>query len=80
MSHAQCVAIAQRADAYSQTQANYHRALVWAAVMTTLSHLDPDFASAFAIEAVNEPIMDANQTPNYGSCKRQNSVPRSIRS
>jgi len=37
--------------------------------MTGLSHLHPDFSSVFAIEAVNEPIMDANQTPGYGDCK-----------
>ncbi|KLO13684.1 glycoside hydrolase [Schizopora paradoxa] len=48
------------------TDANYHRALIWAAVMTALSHLDPDFGSVFAIEAVNEVIMDASQTPGYG--------------
>ncbi|EIN06302.1 glycoside hydrolase family 5 protein [Punctularia strigosozonata HHB-11173 SS5] len=48
------------------TDYNYHRALVWTAVMTSLSHLDPDFANVFSIEAVNEPIMDAAQTPGYG--------------
>jgi len=48
------------------TEENYHRALVWTAVMASLSHLDPDFGSVFAIEAVNEPIMDATQTPGYG--------------
>ena len=37
--------------------------------MTSLSHLDPSFASVFAIEAVNEPIMDATKTPNYGDCE-----------
>jgi hypothetical protein len=37
--------------------------------MTALSHLDPAFGSATAIEAVNEPIMDATQTPGYGDCK-----------
>lgn len=37
--------------------------------MTALSHLDPSFGSVFAIEAVNEPIMDATQTPGYGDCK-----------
>lgn len=37
--------------------------------MTSLSHLDPNFASVFAIEAVNEPIMDADQTPGYGTCR-----------
>lgn len=36
-----------------QTPYNYHRALVWTAVMTSLAHLDPDFGSVFAIEAVN---------------------------
>ena len=36
-----------------QTDYNYHRALVWTAVMTTLSHLDSNFGSVFAIEAVN---------------------------
>ena len=51
-----------------QTPYNYHRALVWTAVMTALSHLDPNFGSVFAIEAVNEPIMDAAQTPDYGTC------------
>jgi glucan endo-1,6-beta-glucosidase len=53
---------------YIQTPYNYHRALVWTAVMTTLSHLDSNFGSVFAIEAVNEPIMDASKTPNYGTC------------
>ncbi|KDQ61913.1 glycoside hydrolase family 5 protein [Jaapia argillacea MUCL 33604] len=54
-------------DVEFYTQYNYHRALIWAAVMTSLSHLDPAFSSVFAIEAVNEPIMDAAQTPNYGT-------------
>ncbi|KAL6297832.1 glycoside hydrolase family 5 protein [Sparassis latifolia] len=49
------------------TEYNYHRALVWTAVMTTLSHLDPNFGSVLAIEAVNEPIMDASETPGYGT-------------
>ncbi len=53
----------------SQTDFNYLRALSWTAVMTALSHVDPDFASVVAIEAVNEPIMDANLTPGYGRCK-----------
>jgi len=34
--------------------------------MTALSHLDPNFATVAAIEAMNEPIMDANQTPGLG--------------
>ena len=37
--------------------------------MTGITHLDPDFGSVFAIEAVNEPIMNADQTPGYGNCK-----------
>ncbi|KAI6118424.1 glycoside hydrolase family 5 protein [Pisolithus sp. B1] len=53
-------------DVQFYTPHNYHRALVWTAVMTTLSHLDPQFSSVFAIEAVNEPIRDASQTPGYG--------------
>ncbi|KZT39279.1 family 5 hypothetical beta glucosidase from glycoside dehydrogenase [Sistotremastrum suecicum HHB10207 ss-3] len=48
------------------TSWNYDRALAWTAVMTTLAHLDPDFASVVSIQAANEPIMDANQTPGYG--------------
>jgi hypothetical protein len=51
-----------------QTTYNYGRALVWTAVMTTLSHLDPYFSNVFSIEAANEPITDATQTPGYGTC------------
>lgn len=36
--------------------------------MTALSHLDPDFGSVAAIEAMNEPIMNADQTPGLGGC------------
>ncbi|KAG2062610.1 hypothetical protein BDR04DRAFT_1167951, partial [Suillus decipiens] len=48
---------------------NYHHAvvLVWTAVMIALSHLDPHFGSVFAIEAINEPIMNVTLTPNYGT-------------
>ncbi len=53
----------------SQTDYNYRRALSWTALMTALSHLDPDFSSVVAIQAVNEPIMDATQTPGYGNFK-----------
>jgi len=49
------------------TPYNYHRALVWAAVMTTFSHLLPEFSIVAGIEAVNEPTMDANKTPGYGT-------------
>ncbi|KAI6117179.1 glycoside hydrolase family 5 protein [Pisolithus croceorrhizus] len=57
-------------DVQFYTPHNYHRALVWTAVMTTLSHLDPQFSSVFAIEAVNEPIRDASQTPGYGDFQK----------
>ncbi|KAI0332704.1 glycoside hydrolase family 5 protein [Cubamyces sp. BRFM 1775] len=57
-------------DVEFYTEYNYHRALVWTAVMTALSHLDPSFSSVFAIEAVNEPIMDATQTPGYGDFQK----------
>lgn len=36
--------------------------------MTTLTHLDPNFSSVFSIEAVNEEMMNANDTPGYGDC------------
>ncbi|ESK83001.1 glycoside hydrolase family 5 protein [Moniliophthora roreri MCA 2997] len=48
------------------TPENYHRALVWTAVMTTLSHIDPVFGSVFAIQAVNNPLVNATLTPGYG--------------
>lgn len=62
----------------TQTDYNYHRALIWSAVMTSLAHIDPDFGAAFAIEAVNEPIMDATQTPGYGDCMLPSSSKRDI--
>ncbi|KAI0954709.1 hypothetical protein AcW1_006510 [Taiwanofungus camphoratus] len=52
------------------TDYNYQRALVWTAVMTSLAHLDPSFASVFAIEAINEPIMNAAETPGYGTFQK----------
>ncbi|KAF8887331.1 glycoside hydrolase family 5 protein [Infundibulicybe gibba] len=57
-------------DVQFYTPYNYHRALMWTAVMTTMSHLDPDFSTVAAIEAVNEPIMDATQTPGYGDFQK----------
>ena len=36
--------------------------------MTALSHLDPNFGSVAALEAINEPTMDANKTPDFGEC------------
>ncbi|KAF8695642.1 Cellulase (glycosyl hydrolase family 5), partial [Rhizoctonia solani] len=58
-------------DVQFYTEKNYKRALIWAGVMTALSHIDPDFSSVFAIEAINEPIMDANQTPGYGDYQKR---------
>ncbi|KAM5534496.1 hypothetical protein V8D89_011828 [Ganoderma adspersum] len=58
------------ANAQFYTPYNYQRALVWTAVMTGLSHLDPNFSSVFSIEAVNEPMMDANDTPGYGDFQK----------
>ncbi|KAG5653998.1 hypothetical protein H0H81_008580 [Sphagnurus paluster] len=52
------------------TQYNYHRALMWTAVMTALSHVDPAFSNVVSIEAVNEPAMDANQTPGHGDFQK----------
>ncbi|KAL0564292.1 hypothetical protein V5O48_017760 [Marasmius crinis-equi] len=57
-------------DVQFYTDKNYQRALTWTAVMTTLSHIDSEFSTVFAIEAVNEPIMDANQTPGYGEFQK----------
>ena len=37
--------------------------------MTFMSHLHPQFDSVFSIEAVNEPISNATQTPGLGDCK-----------
>ncbi|KAF7317835.1 Glycoside hydrolase family 5 protein [Mycena kentingensis (nom. inval.)] len=70
----------------TDTPHNYHRALVWTSVMTTLVHLDPSFTNAVAIQAAsfssylssprlhtpqaNEPIMDASQTPGYGDFQK----------
>jgi hypothetical protein len=39
--------------------------------MTALTHIDPDFSTVFAIEAINEPIQDATKTPGYGDCELQ---------
>ena len=36
--------------------------------MTALSHVDPNFSSVVALEAINEPMMDANDTPDLGKC------------
>lgn len=36
--------------------------------MTYFSHVDPKFGSVFSIEAINEPLMDATRTPNFGQC------------
>ncbi|KAJ7780285.1 glycoside hydrolase family 5 protein [Mycena maculata] len=57
-------------DVEFYTSYNYHRALIWTSVMTVLSHVDPAFANAVAIEAVNEEEMNATDTPNYGEFQK----------
>lgn len=57
-------------DVEFYTPHNYHRALIWTAIMTALSHIDPAFSSVAAIEAINEPIMDVTQTPGYGDFQK----------
>jgi len=57
-------------DVQFYTPKNYHRALIWTAVMTFFSHVDPDFESAFSIEAINEPLMNANLTPGLGQFQK----------
>lgn len=58
-------------DVEFYTDYNYHRALIWTAVMTALSHLDPAFKAVAAIQAVNEPIMNATLTPGYGEFQKK---------
>ncbi|KAG8738817.1 hypothetical protein FRC11_001122, partial [Ceratobasidium sp. 423] len=58
-------------DVQFYTEKNYRRALIWAGVMTILSHVDPDFSTVLSIEAINEPIMDANKTPGYGDYQKR---------
>ncbi|CAE6448081.1 unnamed protein product, partial [Rhizoctonia solani] len=50
---------------------NYRRALIWGGVMTALTHIDPDFSTVFAIQAVNQPLMDAQKTEGYGDYQKQ---------
>ncbi|KEP48133.1 glycoside hydrolase family 5 protein [Rhizoctonia solani 123E] len=58
-------------DVQFYTEKNYRRALIWAGVMTALTHIDPDFSTVFAVQAVNQPIMDANKTPGYGDYQKR---------
>ncbi|CAE6350407.1 unnamed protein product [Rhizoctonia solani] len=58
-------------DVHFYTEKNYERALTWAAVMTRMVYQDPDFSTVFAIEAVNEPVMDATKTPGYGDYQKR---------
>ncbi|KAG8685732.1 hypothetical protein FRC11_010161, partial [Ceratobasidium sp. 423] len=58
-------------DVQFYTEKNYRRALIWAGVMTILSHVDPDFSPVFSIEALNEPLKDANKTPGYGDYQKR---------
>ncbi|KAI0271116.1 glycoside hydrolase superfamily [Russula aff. rugulosa BPL654] len=57
-------------DPQFYTDYNYGRALIWTAVMTFMSHLHPQFDSVFSIEAVNEPTMNATQTPGLGDFQK----------
>ncbi|KAF7329150.1 Glycoside hydrolase [Mycena kentingensis (nom. inval.)] len=52
------------------TDYNFHRALIWTAVMTAISHVDPAFESVVSIQAVNEVVMDSSQTPGYGEFQK----------
>ena len=36
--------------------------------MTVLSHVDPNFGTVVSIEAMNEPIMNSDDTPGLGEC------------
>lgn len=47
---------------------NYKRAVTWSIVMTYLSHTHPAFSTVFTLEAVNEPVQNAQQTPGLGRC------------
>ncbi|PFH54352.1 glycoside hydrolase family 5 protein [Amanita thiersii Skay4041] len=57
-------------DVKFYTDYNYHRALIWSATMTAFSHLSPDFSSVISIQAAEEPLMDANMTPGYGTFQK----------
>ncbi|GLB41592.1 putative glycosyl hydrolase 5 (cellulase A) family protein [Lyophyllum shimeji] len=57
-------------DVQFYTPFNYHRALVWSAVMTVLSHVDPAFDHVVTIEAANQPLRNANLTPGYGDFQK----------
>ncbi|CAE6475752.1 unnamed protein product [Rhizoctonia solani] len=58
-------------DVQFYTEKNYRRALIWAGVMTAMTHIDPDFSSVFGIEAINEPTQDATKTPGYGDYQKR---------
>ncbi|KAH7339141.1 glycoside hydrolase superfamily [Rhizoctonia solani] len=58
-------------DVQFYTEKNYRRALIWAGVMTAMTHIDPDFGSVFGIEAINEPTQDATKTPGYGDYQKR---------
>ncbi|KAG8785267.1 hypothetical protein FRC12_017790 [Ceratobasidium sp. 428] len=57
-------------DVQFYTPRNYKRALIWAGVMTAITHLDPQFGTVFAIEAINEPEMDYDKTPGLGEYEK----------
>ena len=49
---------------------NFHHAFVWTAVLTALLHVNLNFSTVVApsLQAINEPIMYANNTPELGKC------------
>lgn len=63
----------------SEDNYNYKRAVTWSIVMAYLSHTHPAFETVFAIEAVNEPIQDATQTPGLGDCAFISAPPWKLR-
>lgn len=50
-------------DMQFYTDHNYQRALTWSAILTSMSHLDPDFESVVAVQCMNEPHYDVSLTP-----------------
>lgn len=47
---------------------NYRRAVTWGVVMAWLSHSHTAFEKVFALEAINEPIQNKQQTPGLYKC------------
>lgn len=56
----------------SEDDYNYKRAVTWSIVMAYLAHTHPAFETVFSIEAANEVLQDATQTPGLAGCKSVN--------